>query len=291
VQRVTNPDPHAILAELGVTDVTRVTPVSGGWDTSLYRVELARSAYALRVFRPEQSTTCQREASVMRTLAAAGLPVPDIRAEGTARGRPALLIDWCAGRTVLAEVRATPWRVWSLGAQMGNTLARIHSFQVSDALADSLPDWTPRVEDALPSLVVEAVSQKRRRAVLHLDFHPLNVMCDGGRISGVLDWANVRIGDPRVDLARTVTLLRLPPTPPGTPRVLDRVARLVLEAAFRRGYGATAFAQMKPFYIWAGAMMERDLRPKLGRPGVWLAERDLQRIHAWTQRRLRGMSN
>jgi hypothetical protein len=29
-------------------------------------------------------------------------------------------------------------------------------------------------------------------------------------------------------------------------------------------------------------MMERDLRPKLGRPGVWLREHDLIRIRRWT---------
>jgi hypothetical protein len=29
-------------------------------------------------------------------------------------------------------------------------------------------------------------------------------------------------------------------------------------------------------------MMERDLRPKLGKPGVWLQPRDLARIHRWT---------
>jgi hypothetical protein len=40
---------------------------------------------------------------------------------------------------------------------------------------------------------------------------------------------------------------------------------------------------MAPFYAWAGALMERDLRPKLGRPGVWLHERDLTRIRRWTE--------
>jgi hypothetical protein len=40
---------------------------------------------------------------------------------------------------------------------------------------------------------------------------------------------------------------------------------------------------MAPFYAWAGALMERDLRPKLGQPGVWLQESDLERIERWTR--------
>jgi hypothetical protein len=40
---------------------------------------------------------------------------------------------------------------------------------------------------------------------------------------------------------------------------------------------------MAAFYAWAGARMERDLRPKLGEPGVWLQPGDLARMHGWTR--------
>src|SRR5258708_21593708 len=114
-------------------------------------------------------------------------------------------------------------------------------------------------------------------------------MVDAGRVTGVLDWANVRVGARRAALARTVTLLRLPLLPPGTPAVVQLVMRPILEAAWRSGYRelqvTDPFVDMAPFYVWAGAMMERDLRPKLGRPGVWLQESDLARIRRWTQAR------
>jgi aminoglycoside phosphotransferase (APT) family kinase protein len=128
--------------------------------------------------------------------------------------------------------------------------------------------------------------------VLHLDYHPLNILSHGRVITCVLDWANVAVGDPRADLARTVTLLRLAPMPPGTPVLLSRAFRGVLELAWRRGYGerqpTDSFAHMDPFYVWAGRMMQRDLRPKLGRPGVWLKKADLERIRGWTERRTRA---
>ena len=105
-------------------------------------------------------------------------------------------------------------------------------------------------------------------------------------ITCVLDWANAAVGDPRADLARTVTVLRLAPAPPGTPATLLMALRRVLELAWRTGYQVSAgsFRDMAPFYAWAGAMMEADLRPKLGRPGVWLEPSDLDRIHRWTNR-------
>jgi aminoglycoside phosphotransferase (APT) family kinase protein len=182
---------------------------------------------------------------------------------------------WCPGQTLLAEVRAHPWRLWSLGIALGRMHARIHALPVPAALRAVVPDVDLRGEHTAPI------------SLLHMDFHPLNVMVDNRRVTGVLDWANVRVGDRRADLARTVTLLRLPPLPPGTPAIVGLVLRPLLEAAWRRGYRqlqtAEPFVDMAPFYAWAGALMERDLRPKLGRPGVWLHERDLTRIRRWTE--------
>ncbi len=262
-----------------------VTPIVGGWDTQIWRVDTADNAYALRVFRAEQLTNCQREAAVMRSLSDAGLPVPKVHAKGVSGGRPALLLSWCPGLPLLADVRARPWRIWSLGLALGRMHARIHALPVPAAIAEVVPAWNPRREDLSADLLARLDSQASS-SVLHLDYHPLNVMVDGRHVTGVLDWANVAVGDRRADLARTVTLLRLPPLPPGTPAVVQLVMRPILEAAWRRGYRqlqiADPFVDMAPFYAWAGAMMERDLRPKLGRPGVWLQESDLARIRRWT---------
>ena len=82
---------------------------------------------------------------------------------------------------MLAEVQVYPWRLWSLGVALGRMHARIHSLAVPAALLDVVPAWDLRHEDmAAPAL-------------LHMDYHPLNVMVDGGQVTGVLDWANVRV--------------------------------------------------------------------------------------------------
>jgi len=223
----------------------------------------------LRVFRQDQTAQWQREVQVMQAAVEHGLPVPRVHASTVWQGRPALLLSWCPGRPLLEEVRARPWRVWALGVAMGRVHARIHGVPGPDSLRALQPRPLPAGD-----------------ALLHLDYHPLNVMSSHRGITCVLDWANAAVGDPRADLARTVTLLRLAPAPPGTPALLLTGLRRLLELAWRTGYQQTGgrFQDMAPFYAWAGAMMEADLRPKLGRPGVWLQPSDLERIHRWTDR-------
>ena len=261
--------------------------MTGGWDTALWRVQTGASTSALRVFRAEQADTFRREARAMRAAAQAGIPVPTIQAEGICAGRPALLLSWCAGLPLLNAVRARPWRIWQLGLMMGRMHARIHAVHVPESAA--LPAWVPRVEDGDATLHtrLRSLTAGSAAVLLHLDYHPLNIMSDATRITGVLDWANVAVGDPRVDVARTVTILRLVPTPPGSmPTAVTLGLRRVLEVAWRRGYVAiTGPSQdMAAFYAWAGAMMERDLAAKIGRPGIWLQKGDLAGIHRWTQR-------
>jgi aminoglycoside phosphotransferase (APT) family kinase protein len=269
---VVDVDPRRVLSALGVAPPEQVTPVVGGWDTRLWRVDVAGGRrFALRVFRPDQMMTCQREVAVMRALAKYGLPVPSVAAHGSSGDRPAILMSWCAGQPTLQTLTAEPWRVWRLGTAMGRIHARIHHVPIDDNL-----------KQALPAIEIG----NRPWSILHMDFHPLNVMTSGRGVTGVLDWANVALGDSRVDLARTVTMFRLAPTPPGSPIPLLRGMRAILELAWRTGYRrqhqTNPFRGMNPFYVWAGVWMERDLRPKLGKPGVWLEPSDLARISSWT---------
>jgi aminoglycoside phosphotransferase (APT) family kinase protein len=100
---------------------------------------------------------------------------------------------------------------------MGRMHARIHAVPLSD-LVRELPRWTPKPEDLDLRLSTQLdYNATGSPSVLHLDYHPLNVLTDGREITCVLDWANVAIGDRRADLARTITLLRLAPLPPHFP--------------------------------------------------------------------------
>ena len=50
------------------------------------------------------------------------------------------------------------------------------------------------------------------RNLLHLDLHPYNVLVDdAGEVTAVIDWTNAAAGDPRLDAARTWSILALDP--------------------------------------------------------------------------------
>jgi aminoglycoside phosphotransferase (APT) family kinase protein len=277
-------DPRAILEALGAADgVTAVTSVSGGWDTAIWRVERGGATYALRVFRPQQARIARREAVVMRA-GIPGVPIPALHAEGTWRERPAVLIGWCAGRNLLDALRAEPRRFWSLARAFGAMQARLHAAPAPAELAvpgRSWMDWEGSADAALAARLRTASTGPD--SILHFDYHPLNVMVADGRVTGVIDWANVQIGDRRADLARTLTILRLAPVEPGTPAALFRFATRLLEPGWRRGYRAVAgpIGGMAPFYAWAGTLMANDLAPKIGRPGIWLQPHHLEPMHRW----------
>ncbi|HEY2594570.1 MAG TPA: aminoglycoside phosphotransferase family protein, partial [Chloroflexota bacterium] len=213
--------------------------------------------------------------------------LPAVHASTVWHDRPALLLSWCDGQTLLRAVVGKPWRTWSLGVAMGLQQARIHAAPVAETLGEVLPPWIARAAEtdyALKERLASITRARQARALLHLDYHPLNVLTANGAVTCVLDWANAAIGDPRADVARTVSLLRLAPSPPGTPTALGFALRVLLELAWRTGYRRAAgrLGDMPAFYAWAGSMMERDLAPKVGQPGVWLQPSDLARIHQWT---------
>ncbi len=44
-------------------------------------------------------------------------------------------------------------------------------------------------------------------AVLHMDYHPLNVLVKGAHVTGVIDWVSAECGDRHLDVATTATIL------------------------------------------------------------------------------------
>ncbi len=276
-------DPFAVLAALGVTHATTAIPVHGGQDAVIWRVEHGSHVSALRVFQPDQLRGMQRETQTIRAAIACGLPVPDVRVEGVWNERPAMLLAWCPGETLLAAIQRQPWRVWAFGAVFGRMQARIHAVTAPESLQgtpDAWLDWVgPLDARLLDRLRATATSTD---ALLHLDYHPLNVMTDGGHITGVLDWPNARAGDPRADLARTAVLLHFRPTVSVRPH--EAAAMRLFLRAWWYGYQWVAgpVRDMGPFYALAGAQTVRDQERKVGLPGRTIQSRDLDPLRRWT---------
>jgi aminoglycoside phosphotransferase (APT) family kinase protein len=271
-----NLDPYAILAALGVTDVTGASRAHGGSDTTIWRVQRPDGAYALRVFHAGEERDCERERVVMEAVRAAGLPVPETHAAGMWRGRPALLLTWLPGWPLGEELKRRPWRAWRLGVTFGRAQAAIHALAAPSPLSDHPDAWIDWLGPGHPELA-ERLRQESHQAtaLLHLDYHPYNVLTDGERVTGVLDWRNAMAGDPRADAARTSAILRIDYS--GRPSMIERALRWLFERAWRAGYEERAgpLGDMSLFFAWAGAVMWRDLASK--RPPT-----DLARIQRWT---------
>ena len=265
-----------ILAALGVADVGVTQRVQGGSDTAIWRVAVAGNDYALRVFGAGEQEDCEREAAVMWSAWQAGLPVPEVIASGRWRDHPALLMDWAPGRTIFEELKRRPWRARRLGEAFGAMQASMHRIKAPVILADHPDDWVAWLGPDQPALAERLrASRYPAGALLHLDYHPLNVMTDGERITAILDWRNAAAGPPRADAARTHAILWI-----DAPYIIPAPMRpplSLLTSGWRAGYlrQGGSLDEMAPFYAWAGAVMLRDLATKRS-PAA------LARIRRWT---------
>ena len=274
-------NPQIILASLGIRDAAQVEPVTGGADTIIWRVTWGGQVYALRLLRPEQVATCEREVAAMQIAAAGGIPVPQVIQKVMWEDHPVLLLSWMPGKPLAKQLLERPGLGWRLGQAFGEMQAALHKIALPATVEQtSWIDWAgdePELKRRLHEL------KSRQAALLHLDYHPLNVLAQVTHISGVLDWANARVGDPRADFARTYTILRVEPYAPGGGSLRVAVLRQLLERAWRSGYthAGGKLDDMALFYAWAGAVMVRDLGGHIGKPGQWLEHHHLDRVRRW----------
>lgn len=275
-------DPIIVLKALGVNNLTEIVPQTGGWGgTRLWRVQRrhAPADLLLRVFPHGASSLADREAIAHRAASQAGVPVPEVIACGVSGEHAALLLTWCRGQPVADSLRRTPGRAYDIGVACGETLALVHTIPgpVSPAAlsqGDSANDWVSWA--GLHAARLRAVLKVRHpdgmpSRLLHMDYHPENVLCDDVSITAVIDWANVCIGPPFADLARSQSILRLARLYPDIPVALH--APLVqfeqgMLDAHARVHGPREDEDF--FDAWASAVQISDLEGKIGQPGVWL---------------------
>ncbi len=280
-------DPRSVLLSLGYTDVTALEPVLGGWETRLWRFKTPDGQrHALRVYPgPEHAGSARNEEAALRACMDAGVPVPALEATGQWESRPLLVIGWCPGTTLLATVVRRPWSIWRWGSAFGRLQAQIHRVPPPEALLEGAPhNWLLRGALQRPEVFVRmqglAISTD---SLIHLDYHPLNVLTDGRRFTGVIDWSSATAGDPRADFARTATLLLTASSPPGPTRPLVAAFRRLFYLAWRRGYASETgpMQDLAPFMAWAGATRLQDLEGVRGSTQSWASEADFAAARRW----------
>lgn len=282
------PAPERIAQALGVRLARDPVRVSGGQDAAIWRLEEDGKGYALRVFPVVREAGFLRELAAIKVAAGAGLPVPGVRAAGAVDGSLAMVIDWCDGEPMLAAVSGKPWWLWRYARLLGQLQARLQHTESPPDLREGAPGyWLRRSGDGpIYDLLLER--GVRTDALIHLDFHPLNVMVEDGKVSGIIDWTNSAAGDPRADFAMTAALLSVGPIPPGPLRPVLRVARRLLYGAWRGAYekkaGRVDDDEVAPFMAWAGMAMLREMEPRALSGRQWPTLDDLRPIREWVSR-------
>ena len=210
---------HPDLADLGLGD----EPAAAGWDNVMYRlgpdlaVRLPRRTLGARSLAVEQ-----RWLPLLAPSVPVETPVP-VRIGAPALGYPWpwSVVRWVSGLpasvTPLDRDEAAPW---------GRFLRALHAIptpasppqnpyrgQPLAARDDPFRERLARLEhDAAVSDDDSAMlsgawaqglasSVETRACWVHGDLHPRNVITVDGRLRGVIDWGDVTVGDPSVDLS------------------------------------------------------------------------------------------
>jgi aminoglycoside phosphotransferase (APT) family kinase protein len=188
-------------------------PLSEGWDNTVYRigdrsVRFPRRATALPGFR--------RELAVLPLVAGRlPLPVPSPRWVGTdddpREPWPFAVVRFVPGRE-LAEVAPADLARRSAAAALGAFLAALHAPATRDLVTgvdlpvDPMQRTLPGARDpAVDRLLRDGARLAPPAAppvLVHGDLHVRHLLLDdAGEASGVIDWGDVCLGDPAVDLA------------------------------------------------------------------------------------------
>jgi aminoglycoside phosphotransferase (APT) family kinase protein len=211
-----------------------VTRLLGGMDNTIYRFDVKGDHEELNrplVLRLYPETRFPREAVVeswlQNALAKSGLPVPKahfICEDKSILGGAFFIMDFVPGETLMtAPVAGMP-------EILARTQASLHGIDPGpmisalDELGVSPDDYNlnhrlkylqhkaiqfPIIGDCVDWLQQHQPAEPARQAICHCDFHPLNILQLDGTVTGLLDWADLLIADPALDVANTIRLISI----------------------------------------------------------------------------------
>ena len=182
-----------------------------------------------------------RESRTMSALAAAGYPAPRpllFEADHAPLGGPFLVMERVKGGPLFATNSfASAFKNFSLGfTSFVSTQVRLHRLAASviafdgvqrayesersdphasllerllDVIADRIEQGPlPGLREAHRALSAQAARFRvAPEAIVHLDYHPQNVIVSGLRVNGVIDWVNADRGDRHLCAATTSVIL------------------------------------------------------------------------------------
>lgn len=271
------------LREIGVPNhgaIESMTPGLG--KTTLWRISAADGDgdLVLRMFPRDDTMFADREALAMRTAQEQGVPVPSVMATGVITQRPVMLTSFARGETVATVMRREPEQATAIGQQLGSALASLHHIVAPVGLAP--PDrWIERGGPALAPLHGQLRALPMADRLLHLDYHPENVMMYEGEVSAIIDWTNTLPGPPHIDLGRSrATLQMIQSWPDRFAGASETVARF--EEGLVDGHASIHGADPRPelSLAWGVASICVDFEPQVNKPESWVTAELVAQLQA-----------
>jgi len=210
-------------------------PIGRGFDSFIFSFRLAASPalepawtqkLVLRLSSSaDRAPVVTREADVQRFAAARGYPALTPLAAGGADsplGLPYMILPH-AGPSALDIIKSNPLRLPRVILAVGQLHASLHQLPLEGAplalprhtLAEKLADTRAYAERVAPGRLTSELHWLEEHqpaappsvALLHNDFHPLNVLIDDRGAMTVIDWTDAAVGDRYDDVGRTLGLL------------------------------------------------------------------------------------
>jgi aminoglycoside phosphotransferase (APT) family kinase protein len=168
-------------------------------------------------------------------------------------GGPFIILPWLSGVTLLDRLKQCFTRILGVSDQLARLHLALHNLPPAGFPAPAAP-FLDRQLDELSAMIhayelaglkpglTWLQAHRPRKAslpsILHLDFHPVNLMMEGDRPAGVLDWGESDLGDRHADIGMTLVLLRSAPADVSTrsERLLARPARWWMARRYLRAY-------------------------------------------------------
>lgn len=200
-------------------EILTVTQLKGSTSSDLFRIEVSEGSSNLnlvlrlltnREWLADEPDLAAHEAAALELAGKSNLPVPEIVAfdvVGQNYGIPAVLMTEVPGEVNLQPVDFDGWL-----RQMAAALLPLHEltaegfqwsyYPYNNPKTLQVPGWTkqPKLwETAIE--IVNRPAPPSRCCFIHRDYHPMNTLWQGEKLSGIVDWVNACRGPAPFDLA------------------------------------------------------------------------------------------
>ncbi|KWX03222.1 ADP-ribose pyrophosphatase [Carbonactinospora thermoautotrophica] len=215
----------------GLAGVCAIVPVAGGRSHRTWRASGPDGDLLVKLpLREPDPDRARRHAVMHRTAYAAGVPVARLRlvVDRSPLGRPLLVFDWLPGVDAVAAWpgltvedrravafawgQAVAWMHATTGGAFTGHAARVSWDEVVAARASELEREHHALRLLPPAVVTAAAARLRaaarrvaplvRPALTHLDLHLPNVLVNGARMVGLLDFEHARWWDAAADFVK-----------------------------------------------------------------------------------------